>query len=279
MTARTWFITGTTSGFGRELTEQLLARGDRVTATARNPEPLQQLQSRHRDQLRIAVLDVTDTSALRRALDAAFEHWGRVDVVVSNAGYGLFGAAEELSDADIERQLVTNLVAPIQLARAATPHFRAHGGGTFVQLSSLGGQAAYPGMSVYHASKWGVEGFFESYAAEVAGFGIQTIIVEPGMARTAFSGRSAAVAAVDPAYDGSVLRAEAVPVSAQRGDPRKVAAAIIAAADMEPSPLRLALGSDAYAMIGEALRTRLGILEAQKSLALSTDSDDFTATD
>jgi len=273
VTSKGWFITGTSSGFGRELTELLLDRGDRVTATVRRPDALQQLRSRYPDQLRISVLDVADTAALRSAVEDAFAVMGRIDVVVSNAGYGLFGAAEELDDAQIDRQLATNLVAPIQLARAVTPHLRAQGGGTFVQLSSLGGQTAYPGMSLYHASKWGVEGFFESFGAEVAGFGIRTILVEPGMSKTSFSGTSAAVAAADPSYNNTVLRAGSVPVSAQRGDPRKVAAAIIAAADQKSPPSRLALGSDAYAMIGDALRGRLEALDAQKDIAFSTDSE------
>jgi NAD(P)-dependent dehydrogenase (short-subunit alcohol dehydrogenase family) len=275
---RNWFITGTSSGFGRELTTLLLERGDRVAATLRKPEALQDLAARYPNQLLINVLDVTDTPALRAAVDWAFATFGRIDVVISNAGYGLFGAAEELQDDDIDRQLATNLVAPIQLARAVTPHLRKQGGGKIFQLSSLGGQAAFPGMSAYHASKWGVEGFFESFGAEVAAFGIQTTLVEPGMARTSFAGDSAAVAPTDASYDGSVLRAGSVPLSAQRGDPRKMALAIIAAADQDSSPQRLALGSDAYAMIGNALRARLTGLEAQKDIAYSTDSDDFVET-
>lgn len=278
MGAKNWFITGTSSGFGRALTDALLQRGDRVVATVRRPDTLEELHSRYPDQLSISVLDVTDTQALRDAVNSAFDTVGRVDVVVSNAGYGLFGAAEELDDGDIERQLATNLLAPIQLARAVTPRLRAQGGGTLVQLSSLGGQTAFPGMSLYHASKWGVEGFFESFGAEVAPFGIRTILVEPGMSKTGFSGPSAAVASVNPVYDDVVLRADTVPVSAQRGDPHKVALAIIAAVDQERPPRRLALGSDAYAMIGDALRSRLEALEAQKELAHSTDSDDFSET-
>ncbi len=183
----TWLITGASRGFGRELTEQLLARGDRVAATLRRPERLEGLAARYRDRLWIRALDVTDTAQIRQVVDAAFAELGRIDVVVSNAGHGLFGAAEEVSDAQIERQVRTNLTGAIQLARAVVPHLRAQGGGRILQLSSMGGQIAFPGLSIYHATQWGIEGFYESLAAEVAPFGIDTILVEPGFARTGFA--------------------------------------------------------------------------------------------
>src|SRR3569833_2337521 len=164
--SRTWFITGTSSGFGRHLTEQLLERGDLVAATARRTEAQDELAKRYESRLWRADLDVTDTGALREVVDRAFADLGRIDVVVSNAGYGLFGAAEELSDQQIDRQIATNLTAPIQLARAVVPHLRRQGGGRFIQVASIGGQVAFPAMSIYHATKWGVEGFWESAAAE-----------------------------------------------------------------------------------------------------------------
>ncbi|MFF9203221.1 SDR family oxidoreductase [Streptomyces sp. NPDC014986] len=279
---RTWFITGTSSGFGRHLTEQLLARGERVAATARRTETLDDLAARYGEQLWRARLDVTDTSELRQVVDRAFAGLGRIDVVVSNAGYGLFGAAEELSDEQIDRQIATNLTASIQLARAATPHLRRQGGGRYIQIASIGGQVAFPAMSLYHATKWGIEGFWESAAAELAPFGIGVTLVEPGVARTGFGAGSSVLGTPLPAYaDGpsgqlrGVLSGELPPLPAP-GDPAKIAAAIIASADRPGAPLRLTLGSDAYAMATAALRDRLEALEAGRSLAHSTDADDVT---
>jgi NAD(P)-dependent dehydrogenase (short-subunit alcohol dehydrogenase family) len=281
--ARTWFLTGTSSGFGRQLTEQLLARGDRVAATARRPETLDDLAARYGEQLWRARLDVTDTTALREVVDRAFTDLGRIDVVVSNAGYGLFGAAEELTDAQIDRQIATNLTASIQLARAATPHLRGQGGGRYIQIASIGGQIAFPAMSLYHATKWGIEGFWESAAGELAPFGIGVTIVEPGVSRTNFGSGGSVLGAALPEYaDGPsgqlrrMLSGELPPLPAP-GDPAKIAAAIIASADQAEAPLRLALGSDAYAVATAALRNRLGALEAGRDLAHSTDADDVTA--
>ncbi|WP_182525146.1 SDR family oxidoreductase [Nocardioides dongkuii] len=270
----TWFITGTSSGFGRHLTELLLERGDTVAATLRRPDTLAALQDHHGDRLWVRALDVTDTAALRRVVDEAFADLGTIDVAVSNAGYGLFGAAEELADHEIARQLDTNVLASIQLARAFVPHFRRQGAGRILQLSSLGGQVGFPGMSAYHASKWAIEGFYEAFGPEVAPFGIQTTLVEPGMARTEFAGRSA-VAGRDPRYDDAgVLRVGAVPREAMPGDPRKMAQAMIDVTEREQQPARLALGSDAYAMIRAALEDRIAALDAQREIALSTDADD-----
>ncbi len=151
----TWFITGASRGFGRELTEQLLARGDRVAATLRTPEQLADLAAAHGDRLWVRVLDVTDTAQLREMVDAAFTGLGRIDVVVSNAGYGVVGVAEALSDTQIDALIATNLTASIQLARAVVPHLRAQGGGRILQLSSMGGHIGFPGFSLYHTTKWG----------------------------------------------------------------------------------------------------------------------------
>ena len=280
---RTWFITGTSSGFGRELAEQLLARGDRVAATARRTAALDDLAAEYGDRLWRAALDVTDTAAVRTVVDRAFAGLGHIDVVVSNAGYGLFGAAEELSDEQIDRQIATNLTGSIQLARAVIPRLRAQGGGRIVQIASVGGQVAFPAMSLYHATKWGIEGFWESAAVDIAPFGIGVTLVEPGVARTAFAGPSADMGTPLPAYadaaPGRLRRALAgeLPPLPAPGDPTKIAAAIIASADLDKAPKRLTLGSDAYQAATAALRDRLGALEAQRELAHSTDADDFTA--
>ncbi|WP_369068456.1 SDR family oxidoreductase [Kineococcus terrestris] len=277
----TWLITGTSSGFGRELTEQLLERGDTVAATLRTPSRLDDLAARHGRRLWTRSLDVTDTAAVRRVTDEAFAELGRVDVVVSNAGYGLFGAAEELSDAQVERQLATNVTGAVALVRAAVPHLRAQGGGRILQVASMGGQLAFPGMSLYHASKWAIEGFVEALAPEVAPFGITTTLIEPGMARTGFGGASADLAPALAVYAGTpaaqFVRGEGIPLEAMPGDPRKMAAAMIRVAELPSPPLRQALGSDADAMIRAALTQRLADMDAQREIALSTDADDFTA--
>jgi NAD(P)-dependent dehydrogenase (short-subunit alcohol dehydrogenase family) len=196
--SRTWFITGTSSGFGRLMTEKLLERGDRVAATARNTDALSDLKDRHGDLLWTAKLDVTDTAAVRDVVARAFGDLGRIELIVNNAGYGLFGAVEELSDQQI---LDTNLVGPIQITRAALPHLREQGGGRIIQLSTYGGQAANPGASLYNASKFGVEGFMETLAQEVAPFDIGVTIVEPGGATTGFRGRTSQLAEPLAAYN------------------------------------------------------------------------------
>ena len=203
MSRRTWLITGVSSGFGRHLAEQLLARGDIVVGTVRNAAKVSDLVERYPEAFHAEVLDVTDTGGVRAVVERAFATIGRVDVVVSNAGYGLFGAAEELSDKQIDDIVATNLVGSIQLIRAVLPHLRKQGGGRIIQMSTYGGQVAFPGNSMYHATKWGIEGFAESVAQEVAPFGIGVTIVEPGGARTEFRYGSAQVADPLPAYDGN----------------------------------------------------------------------------
>jgi NAD(P)-dependent dehydrogenase (short-subunit alcohol dehydrogenase family) len=272
----TWFITGTSSGLGRLLTEKLLSRGDRVAATVRANNAHAELKAQYGERLWLATLDVTDTPAVRRIVDRAFSDLGRVDVVVNNAGYGLFGAAEEVSDEQIRHQIETNTIGSIQVIRAALPHLRAQGGGRILQISSEGGQIAYPNFSLYHASKWAVEGFVEAVAKEVAPFGIEFTLVEPGPARTSFatglvSARPLAVYENTPA--GELRRAIRNGEFAVRGDPDKMAQAMIDSLAQKPAPRRLALGAGAYASIRAALVERLAALDAQKAIALAADFD------
>ncbi|PWC17090.1 short chain dehydrogenase [Brenneria roseae subsp. roseae] len=275
MTQRTWFITGVNSGFGRLMTEQLLESGDRVAGTARKMDSLIGLKEKYSEQLWLESLDLTDTPAIRRVVDAAFAHFGRIDVIVNNAGYGLVGAAEELLDEQIIHQLNTNVVGSIQVVRAALPHLRAQGGGRIMQLSSMGGQWAMPGLSLYHASKWAMEGFFESTIQDIAPFNIQVTLVEPGSARTEFAANSAAISPAMDVYAqtpaGAVRRVIEPGFRGQPGDPAKMAAAMIASVEQNPAPKRLALGSDAYVNIHKALTERLTDLEQQKDVAFSTD--------
>ena len=272
----TWFITGTSSGIGRDLTEQLLARGDRVAATVRRADALDAMKARYGSQLWTATLDVTDTAAVRHTVDRAFAELGRIDVVVSNAGYALFGAAEEVEDAQIRAQIDTNLIGSIQLIRAALPHLRAQGGGRILQVSSEGGQIAYPNFSLYHTTKWAIEGFVESVAQEVASFGIAFTLVEPGPARTAFGAGLVSpppMAAYDATPAGEVRRAIASGAFAITGDPVKMARAIIASTAVTPAPARLLLGLDAHDRVRAALLGRLAALDAQRDIAYSTEID------
>ncbi len=271
----TWFVTGSSSGLGRALVTELLARGETVAATARNPEALSDLRSPTGEAPWTAKLDVTDPDQIRRVVDDAAAALGRIDVAISNAGVGLFGPAEEATAEQIDRQIHTNLTGPIHLAQALLPHLREQGGGRIVQISSVGGQATAPGMAVYHASKWGVEGFFESLAAEVKSFGIGVTIVEPGSVGTDFAGRSKEVTTALPAYKGNpasrVRRAVEGGFLRYPGDVRKMALAILDSASSPDAPLRLTLGSDAYRLIRDGLTARLSDLEDQKDLAESTD--------
>jgi NAD(P)-dependent dehydrogenase (short-subunit alcohol dehydrogenase family) len=275
MKQRTWFITGVSSGFGRQLTEQLLNRGDRVIGTVRDTKKVTDLVERYPRTFHAEVLEMTDPAAIRALVECSFAQHGRIDVLISNAGYGLFGAAEELTDEQVEHLVATNLVGPIHFIRAALPHLRAQGGGRVIQISSYGGQVAFPGNSLYHASKWGIEGFVESVAQEVESFGIGMTIVEPGGARTEFRYGSAQVAKLMPIYDQtpahSFLRMLDPKNGLAPGDPARMAARIIESVDVEPAPLRLVLGSQALEGTLVTLRKRIASFEAQTQLAASTD--------
>jgi NAD(P)-dependent dehydrogenase (short-subunit alcohol dehydrogenase family) len=275
MPQRTWFITGVSSGFGRHITDQLLNRGDRVIGTVRDTRKVTDLIKRYPQAFHAEVLDMTDTAAIRDLVERSFAQHGRIDVIISNAGYGLFGAAEELTDEQVEHIVATNLVGPIHLIRAALPHLRAQGGGRVIQISSYGGQVAFPGNSMYHATKWGIEGFVESVAQEVAPFGIGMTIVEPGGARTEFRYGSAQVAKLMPIYDQtpahSFLRMLDPKSAPAPGDPARMAARIIESVDVEPAPLRIVLGSQALESTITTLRNRIASFEAQTQLATSTD--------
>lgn len=271
----TWFITGTSSGFGRILTERLLARGDRVAATARRPDALDELQTQHGDRLWRARLDVTDADATRAVLAEAFTALGEIDVIVNNAGFGLFAAVEEPTDEQIRHVIDTDLLGSIHVIRAALPHLRAQRRGQIMQISSAGGQTVYPNFSAYHAAKWGIEGFCQTTALEVAPFGIRVTIVEPGATATGFS-TAVARGTVLPEYDntpaGEARRAIDSGAFTFPNDAQKIAAAIIEVADSGEAPLRLPLGTDAYDDIHTSLTARITEHEAHRDLARSVAS-------
>lgn len=271
---KTWLITGASSGLGRLMCETLLARGDRVFASVRDRAVLDGLSAIYGDRLQVTVLDLSMAATIKPTVEAAFAQAGSIDIMVSNAAYGLFGAAEELSDRQIERQIATNLTGSIQLIRAAIPFLRQQGGGRIVQVSSEGGQVAYPDFSLYHATKWGIEGFVEAVRQEVAAFGIDFLLVEPGPTATRF-GAGLDIADALPAYrDTAAGKLRAALMSGEfviKGDAEKCVTAMIAAADAASPPLRLPLGSTAYDNIEAALKMRLHALQAMKAVAYGAD--------
>ncbi|MGU9866961.1 SDR family oxidoreductase [Kluyvera ascorbata] len=275
MDQRTWLITGVSSGFGREMAQQLLARGERVIGTVRSTAKVEDLLTAWPETFSAPLLDVTDGAAVRQVVDEAWARFGRIDVVIANAGYGLFGAAEELNDAQVQQMIDTNLLGSIQLIRSTLPHLRAQGGGRVIQISSYGGQVAFAGNSMYHATKWGIEGFVEAVAQEVAPFGIGMTIVEPGGARTEFRYGSAQVATLMPEYDATPAHSFLKmldPANGQApGDPARMAARIIESVEVNPAPLRMVLGSQALQSTISTLRARVADFETQQALAASTD--------
>ncbi|MBX5087697.1 SDR family oxidoreductase [Rhizobium lentis] len=275
---KTWFITGASSGLGLEMTQQLLTQGHNVVAAIRRAGALTKLAQEYRERLDIVQLDLVEPERIASAVRDAFQRHERIEVIVSNAGYGLFGAAEELTTEEIDRQIATNLAGSIHLIRAALPFLRKQGGGRIVQVSSEGGQIAYPGFSLYHATKWGIEGFVEAVAQEVAPFGIDFIIAEPGPTGTNFGANLVRAKPMD-AYDetpaGAVRRAITDGSFEIKGDAGRSVSAIISAAESKTPPLRLALGSTAYSSISQALSARLSALEAQRGVANSADRQDL----
>ena len=244
MASRTWFITGTSRGFGREWALAALDRGDRVVGTARDPSSMDDIAERYGDEQFLALpLDVTDRSADFAAIKQTQEHFGELDIVVNNAGYGHFGMIEELSEQEARDQIETNLFGALWVTQAALPYMREQGRGHIVQVSSIRGISAFPTVGIYHASKWGLEGFSQALAEEVKGFGIHVTLIEPGGFSTDWSGDSAAhsepIAAYEEVRAGRQWRASRnVP-----GDPTASAAAILKVVDADPPPLRCFFGS------------------------------------
>jgi NAD(P)-dependent dehydrogenase (short-subunit alcohol dehydrogenase family) len=245
---RVWLVTGAGSGFGRAISEAALAAGDVVVATARRTEALRDLADAHPDRVEVAPLDVTDTAAVAAVVADVEARYGRIDVLVNNAGRGSVGAAEETSEAELRALFDLHVHGPAALVRAVLPGMRARRSGAIVQMSSYGGQVAYPGFSAYCATKFALEGYSEALAAEVGPLGIRVLVVEPGAFRTGFSGAGLHESAPLPAYDSTVGPTRAMIKGidgTQPGDPARAAAAILTALDQPDMPLRLPLGDDA----------------------------------
>ena len=243
MTAKTWFITGTSRGFGREWAIAALDRGDTVAATARDVSSLDDLVDQYGEAILPIRLDVTDRDADFAAVRQAHEHFGRLDVVVNNAGYGQFGMVEEISEQEIRAQLETNLLGALWVTQAALPYLREQGSGHILQVSSIGGISAFVNTGAYHASKWALEGLSQSLAQEVAGFGIKVTLIEPSGYSTDWAGPSAKHATVLPAYEP--VHEQALQARAKRftpGDPVATRDAVLRLVDSPNPPLRLFLG-------------------------------------
>jgi NAD(P)-dependent dehydrogenase (short-subunit alcohol dehydrogenase family) len=274
---RVWFITGASTGFGRLLAEQVLAKGDKVVATARKPEQIADLTHNHPETALTLALDVTHDDAVEVAVDSAIKHFDRIDVLVNNAGYGLAGAVEEATQDEYMPVFETNVFGLISVTRAVLPHLRKQRSGHIVNLSSIGGLIGSPGWGYYNASKFAVEGFSEALAAELAPLGIHVTIVEPGPFRTDFLGRSGVEAQQRIAdYDQTAGKTRQYfhdQAGKQAGDPAKAVAAIITTVEAENPPKHLVLGKIAYNRMTQRLDQWKQELEAWRELSLGADFD------
>jgi NAD(P)-dependent dehydrogenase (short-subunit alcohol dehydrogenase family) len=273
MATKVWFITGTSKGFGRVWAEAALARGDKVAATARDVRMVAPLRERFGDKALTIALDVTDKSAVDAAIAQAHARFGRLDVVINNAGYGLFGTIEEVNEAEARAQIETNLFGALWVTQAALPIMRAQKSGHIIQVSSIGGVNAFPTVGLYHASKWGLEGFSQSLAAEVKGFGIKVTIVEPGGFATEWGGPSAKRATQMPAYDDARAAIAAFRSSSVPGDPNATGPAILKIVDASEPPLRVFFGSGGLPMTRKEYAKRIETWEKWNDVSLEAQGD------
>lgn len=255
--SKIWFITGTSRGFGRQFAEAALERGDQVAATARDTSTLADLTERYGDAVLPLALDVTDKAAVQAGVSAAHEKFGRLDVVVNNAGYGLFGMVEEITEQQLRDQLETNLFGAFFVTQAVLPLLREQGSGHILQISTIGGIGAFPSLGGYHASKWALEGLSESLAQELAGTGVHVTLVEPGGFATDWAGSSAVHADPDPAYDHIRQAMSERSGDAQYGDPEAAGPALLQVVDAEEPPLRVLFGSQPTEIVKYLYASRL----------------------
>jgi NAD(P)-dependent dehydrogenase (short-subunit alcohol dehydrogenase family) len=275
--ARVWLVTGTASGLGRSIAEAVLASGDRLVATARDPRRLENLVKNYRDQARTAPLDVADEDAAKAAVQVAVGAFGRLDVVVNNAGYGDVAPFEQLSSERFKAVIDTNFYGVVYVTRAAIPIMRKQKSGCILQISSVGGRLALPGSTPYHAAKWAVGGFTESLAQEVAPFGVKVCALEPGGMRTNWGTRANKdMPELFPDYEpsvGATVKALASLWGHETSDPAKVAQVVLHLADADRLPAHLLLGSDAVEYAREAEATRAADAERWRQTSVSTDAD------
>ncbi len=281
--SKVFLVTGSSRGLGRQIAEKTLEAGHRLVATARRLEQLADLVDKYGDRIRAVELDVTDPAAARAAVATAVEAFGRLDVVVNNAGYANVASFEDLAADDFRQQVETNFFGVVNVSRAALPVLREQGSGHLIQVSSLGGRMTTPGLSAYQAAKFAVGGFSESLAQEVTPLGIKVTVLEPGGMRTDWAGSSMIIHDVTPAYEPTVgamaamMRGDIMRRAA--GDPAKVAGAVLAVAGLDEPPVRLPLGSDAVRYAGQVAQARAESDRKWRELSVSTDHDDVTASD
>ena len=257
MSHKVWFVTGTSRGFGRVWAEAALNRGDKVVATARNPDTLKELVDEYGESVLPLKLDVTDRAAVFSQFKKGFDHFGGVDVVLNNAGYGLFGAVEENTEEEVRRQMEVNFFGALWVIQAALPHLRKQGRGHIVSTSSIGGVLAIPSLAIYNATKWGLEAVSEALAQEVAPYGIKVTLIEPGGYATDWAGSSSAHSQPNEAYDGMRAFLADMFESIEPGDPNATTEAILKVVDAEEPPLRLVLGTFGLPYIRKTYKERL----------------------
>jgi NAD(P)-dependent dehydrogenase (short-subunit alcohol dehydrogenase family) len=278
--SKTWLITGSSRGLGRELARAVLERGDRLVATARKPEHLDEFVHEYGDRVRAVALDVTDAAAARYAVRVAVDEFGSLDVLVNNAGYADSAPIEETSDDDFRAQIETNLFGVVNVTKAALPVLRRQRSGHILQISSVGGRVGgTPGLGAYQTAKFAVEGFSEVLNNEVRPLGIKVVIVEPGGFRTDWAGSSMRIPAVGADYEQTVGQVNAYRRSIdgnQLGDPRRAARVMIDVVDLDEPPLRLLLGSDAVRLADQASRSRAAEAARWADVSRSTDFDGIT---
>jgi NAD(P)-dependent dehydrogenase (short-subunit alcohol dehydrogenase family) len=264
---KTWFITGASRGLGREWTEAALQRGDRVAATARNTDTLTGLVETYGDAVLPVTLDVTDRAQAFAAVRHAAEHFGRLDVVVNNAGYGHFGMVEEVTEDEIRGQMETNFFGALWVTQAALPILRAQRSGHVIQVTSLGGITAFPSIGAYHASKWALEGLTQSLAQEVESLGVHVTLVEPGGFSTDWAGPSASRSAENPDY-ASVRESVAGEWADAPGDPTATRAAILKVVDADEPPLRIFFGKAPLGVVTKDYEARLATWNAWQPVSV-----------
>jgi NAD(P)-dependent dehydrogenase (short-subunit alcohol dehydrogenase family) len=273
MTAKVWFITGTSKGFGRIWAEAALARGDKVAATARDVATLKPLVEQYGDRVLALTLNVDEKAAVDTAVAETIARFGRIDVAVNNAGYGQFGTIEEVSEAEARAQMETNFFGALWVTQAVLPHMRARKSGHIIQVSSIGGVNAFPTIGLYHASKWALEGFSQSLAAEVAAFGIKVTIVEPAGYATDWSGPSAKRAAPMAAYEEAHAARAAFRSAATPGDPEASGPAILKVVDAENPPLRIFFGTVGLPMTRAEYARRIETWDAWNEVSVEAQGD------
>lgn len=277
--SKVWLVTGSARGLGRDIAEAALAAGNRLIATARDPAALDPLKTRYGDRVRVAILDVTDAQAARRAMQLAVEAFGCLDVLVNNAGFGHIAPFEQVPEDDFRAQMDTNFYGVVNLIRAALPIMRRQRSGHIINISSVGGRMTTPGLSAYQAAKWAVGGFTEVLAQEAAPFGVKVVSVEPGAMRTQWGQvATAQIPELLPDYEpsvGALLQMLAPHINQAGGEPAKVAQVILRLAEHARPPAHLVLGSDALHYLGVADTARASEAASWRSVSESTD---FAAT-